>query len=279
MGQIDVLIAINREDVKRYYKYLSQQKDFRLHMATTAAEVLDTLGSDSQRIDVLVLDNHLEDAFDLVEEVRHTYPLLIIVLVDEHADFALPGRADDVSTDPFNNDDIVRRINRLMSDRQLETLRADSMPAVREFAKQLRQAVGSGDYGKQQAAVTACQALGYDYVAFYKVDATEKLSVRLRAQAGPASLQGAAPEEAGVDDIVGWVAKTGQSRTAGPQDTLSYRLVAEGKLGSVAAVPVRTAVTYGVLVACRENTDSINQSQVLMLELISAQLAAAVSKE
>ncbi len=279
MTQIDVLIAINREDAKRYYKYLSQHKDFRLHMVTTAAEVLETLGNNNQRIDVLVLDNQLEDAFEIVEDVRHTYPRLMIVLVDEQADFALPGRADDVSTDPFNNDDIVRRINRLMSDRQLETLRADAMPAVREFAKQLRQAKGSGDLGKQQAAVSACHALGYDYVAFYKVDSSERFSVRLRAQAGESSLQDAAPEEAAVDDIVGWVAKTGQSRTAGPQDTLNYRLVAQGKLGAVAAVPVSTTTTYGVLVACREDASSINQSHVVMLELISAQLAAAVSKE
>jgi len=279
MIDIDVLIALNREDVKRYYKHLSQHKDFRLHMATTAAEVLETLGNNLQRIDVLVLDNHLEDAFELVEEVRHTYPRLMIVLVDEQADFALPGRADDVSTAPFNNDDLVRRINRLMSDRQLETLRADAMPAVREFAKQLRHAIGTGDLGKQQAAVDACHELGYDYVAFYKVDASERFSVRLRAQAGPPSLQSAAPEEAGVDDIVGWVAKTGQSRTAGPQDTLNYRLVVQGKLGAVAAVPVSTAATYGVLVACRLEPDTIGQSHVLMLELISAQLAAAVSKE
>ncbi|MCA9906532.1 MAG: GAF domain-containing protein [Anaerolineae bacterium] len=279
MSQIDVLLAIHREDAKRYYQNLNQQKDLRPQIVTTAQEVMETLGNNSQRVDVLVLDNHLEDAFELVEDVRHTYPRLVIVLIDEDADFALPGRADDVSTEPFRNDDLVRRIMRLMSDRQLETLRADSMPAIREFAKQLRLVTGSGDLGKQQAAVNACSELGYDYVAFYKADVTQGLSVRLRAQAGPPHLQAAAPEEAGVDDIVGWVAKSAQSRTAGPQDSLNYRLVTQGRMGSVAAVPVSTTTTYGVLVACRLEPDSINQSHVLMLELISAQLAAAVSKE
>lgn len=279
MSQIDVLLAIHREDAKRYYQNLNQHKDLRPQIVTTAQEVMEILGNDSQRVDVLVLDNRLEDSFELVEDVRHTYPRLVIVLIDEDADFALPGRADDVSTAPFTNDDLVRRIMRLMSDRQLETLRADAMPAIREFAKQLRHVTGSGDLGKQQAAVNACSELGYDYVAFYKVDASQGLSVRLRAQAGAPPLQAAAPEEAGVDDIVGWVAKSAQSRTAGPQDSLNYRLVTQGRMGAVAAVPVSTATTYGVLVACRLEPDSINQSHVLMLELISAQLAAAVSKE
>ena len=36
---------------------------------------------------------------------------------------------------------------------------------------------------------------------------------------------------------------------------------------------------YGVLIACREVPNSITQENVLMLELVTAQLAAAISKE
>jgi hypothetical protein len=36
---------------------------------------------------------------------------------------------------------------------------------------------------------------------------------------------------------------------------------------------------YGVLVACREIPGSISQENILILELISAQLASALSKE
>jgi GAF domain-containing protein len=57
-------------------------------------------------------------------------------------------------------------------------------------------------------------------------------------------------------------------------------LVRKERLGSVACVPVFSSNSrYGVLVACREVTNSISQENVLMLELVSSQLAAAISKE
>jgi len=199
------------------------------------------------------------------------------VLVDEDADFAMPGQADEVSTDPFTNDDLVRRINRLMSDRSLETLRADTMPSLREFAKKLRKAVG--EISKEQAAVSTCRDLGYDYVAFYRLESLDPLQVTLKAQDGPAPIQAVAPKQATADDIIGWVAKTGQSRIASPSDEVNHPLVRRGRLGQVACTPVGTTSRYGVIVACRNEPNSITQQNLLMLELVGAQLAAMISKE
>jgi GAF domain-containing protein len=189
----------------------------------------------------------------------------------------MPGQADDISTDPFTNDDLVRRVNRLMSDRRLETLRADAMPPLREFAKQLRKS--SGETGKYQAAVNACRTLGFDYVAFYRVESLDPLQVTLKAQDGPAPIQAVAPKEATEADIIGWVAKTGQSRIAAPADEINYPLVRRGRLGAVACTPVGTSSRYGVIVACKTEPNSITQQQLLLLELVSAQLAAVISKE
>ena len=275
MMQIEVLLAIRRDDAARYYRQLAQHREFHLNVVTEAAETLESLGDRERRFDVVVIDNRLPDAFELIDEIRHTYPRLLIVLIDEDADFALPGQADEVSIEPFENDDLARRIVRMMSDRQLETLRADTMPAVREFAKQLRKVSNAGEYGKQQAAVSACTALGYDYVAFYRIDTDGH--IMLRAQDGDTPAQMAAPKEAAADDIVSWVAKTEQSRIAGPDDTLNHPLVVRGRLGALAAVPVKQK--YGVLVAGRKAPGSISQENVIMLELVSAQLAAAVSKD
>jgi CheY-like chemotaxis protein len=277
MSQIDLLVAVRREDASRFYKNLSAHKDFHVHLVMDADAALDALADRERHVDVLVLDNGLGQAFDLIDELRHTYPRLLIVLVDEEADFALPGQADEVSTDPFTNDDLIRRITRLMSDRQLETLRADTMPAVRSFAKHLRTA--SGEYGKQQAAVSACRSLGFDYVAFYQIETTSPLEVRLRAQDGDKMLQMAAPKEAAVDDIIGWVAKSWQTRTAGPNDSLNHPLVEHGRMGVVAAVPVGMAQHYGVLVACQADLAGLTSDNIVILELVSAQLAAALSKD
>jgi GAF domain-containing protein len=279
MTKIHLLIAVRRENAGRYYKQLNSNRDLHVELVTDVREALEVLDDNEKRVDVLVLDNNLENAFALMDDVRHTYPRLLIVSVDEEADFALPGQADEVSTDPFSNDDLVRRITRLMSDRQLETLRADAMPAVREFAKQLRKVTGAGELGKQQAAVSACHTLGFDYVAFYRTEQISPLQVVLRAQEGDITMQSAAPKEAGVDDIVGWVAKTGQSRIAAQEDVLNHPFVTRGRMGAVAAVPVTTNTRYGVLVVCRQEPNSITQDNVLMLELVAAQLAAAASKD
>jgi GAF domain-containing protein len=278
MSAIDVLVAVRREHASRYHKNLSSYPDFRIQIVSDTRDALDTLADRDKHVDVLILDNGLGYIYEFISELRHSYPRLFIILVDEEADFGMPGQADDISTEPFNNNDLIRRITKLMSDRQLETLRADSLPAVRQFAKELRKA--SGEIGKQQAAVGACKDLGYSYVAFYRLEGNDLQNIALKAQDGPQAIQAVAPKTAVPEDIMTWVAQNGQSRIAGPQDTPNHLLVAKGRLGAVACVPVTIGTTrYGVLVACRDQPGSINQENVLMLELVAAQLSAAVSKE
>jgi len=278
MSSVNLLVAVPREDASRYYKNLSAHEDFHVEVVSNINDALDMLADRDRHIDVFVVDNHLGYVHELILDLRQSYPRLLIVLVDEQADFAMPGQADEISTTPFEDSDLIRRITRLMSDRQLETLRADSMPAVRQFAKQLRKA--AGELGKYQSAVSACRDLGYDYVAFYRLESVDPLHVVLRAQDGSPAIQSVAPKEAGPDDLVTWVAQSNLSRIAGPQDTPNYALVAKGRLGAVACVPVIFgSARYGVLVACRDQPNSITQDNVLMLDLVSAQLAAAISKE
>lgn len=278
MAMTDVLIAVLREDASRYYKNLSLHKDLRLQIVSDKRDALNILADRDKHIDVLVIDNRLGNVFEFIAELRHTYPRLLIIMVDEEADFGLPGQADEISVMPFANNDLVRRITRLMSDRQLETLRADSLPAVREFAKRLRKAVGEA--GKQQAAVAACKDLDYDYVSFYRIESHDPLKISLKAQEGASSIQATAPKQAADDDLITWVAKTGQSRIAGLEDEPNYLLVKRGRMGAVACVPVMFSDNrYGVLVACRERPGTINQDHVMLLELVCSQLAAAISKE
>jgi GAF domain-containing protein len=278
MPSIELLVAVRREHSARYYKNLSIQKDFKLEIVSDTRDALEILADRDKRVDVFVVDNGLGDTDDLIADVRHSYPRLLIILVDEEADFGIPGEADEISTEPFENDDLIRRIGSLMSDRQLETLRADSLPGVRAFAKKLRTATGEG--GKYQAAVEACQEMGYDYVGYYRLETLDPPNLILKAQVGPNAILAIMPKQASPDDIIGWVSKSGQSRIAGPQDTPTHPLVARGRLGIVACVPVVFSGTrYGALIACREQPNSINQENVLMLELVSAQLAAAISRE
>jgi DNA-binding response OmpR family regulator len=277
MAHTDILITVRREHANRFFKSLSTYQDFRVKLVTTIPDTLELLADRDKHVDLLVLDNTLDNIYELVNDLRHTYPRLLIILVDEEADFAMPGQADDISTEPFTNDDLARRINRLMSDRRLETLRADTMPPVREFAKKLRKAVGES--GKQQAAVTACRDLGYDYVAFYRLESLDPLTVTLKAQDGPTPIQAVAPKQATADDIIGWVAQTGKSRIAGPADEVNHPLVKRGRLGAVACTPVGSTNRYGVLVACRDEPNTITQQHIMLLELVSAQLAAVISKE
>ncbi len=275
---VHILVAVPREDASRYHKKLSASKDFRLNIVSDRRDVLTALANRDVHVDVLVLDNRIGSIYDLIGDVRHSYPRLFIILVDEEADFGMPGQADDISTTPFENDDLAKRITQLMSDRQLETLRADSLPAVRDFAKRLRKA--NGEYGKQQAAVSACTDMDYQYVAFYRLESLTPLRLTLKAQDGPNALQSVAPKQAVENDLMSWVAQTAQSRIAGPDDEPTHPLVKRGRLGAVACVPVMfSGQKYGVLVACREEPGTITQENVIMLELVCAQLAAAVSKE
>lgn len=275
---IDILIAVPQADAKRYFKNLREQQDFNVRMATTLKDALNDLADKDSPTDVFVLSQAFPNTTPLIHELRQSYPRLLIVLVDEEADFAIPGQADDISTEPFKNDDLAKRIQRLMSDRQLETLRADSLPAVRTFAKKMRNA--SGEIGKLQAAAAACLEMNYDYVAMYKEESNDPVRVKLKAQDGPRAINSIAPDTGTDADIMGWVCKTGQSRIAGPEDDPNHPLVKRGRLGAVVCVPINiSGVRYGVIVACRDMPNSVTQENVLMLELVSAQLAAALSKE
>jgi GAF domain-containing protein len=278
MHTIDLLVAVRREHSARYYKHLSAHKDFKLELVSDNRDALEILSDRDRRVDVFIVDNGLSGADELIADLRQTHSRLLIVLVDEEADFGIPGQADDISTEPFEDEDLIRRIHRLMSDRQLETLRADSLPAVRIFAKKLRTASGEG--GKYQAAVEACQEMGYDYVGYYRLENLDPFNVTLKAQTGPNAITAIMPKQAAAEDIIGWVSKTGQSRIAGAQDTPTHPLVSRGRLGAAACVPVDFSGTrYGVIIACREEPNSITKEQVMMLELISVQLASSISKE
>jgi putative methionine-R-sulfoxide reductase with GAF domain len=278
MSIVNILAAVRSEHSGRYQKHLASYKDFKVHVVSTSQEVITGLDNREQRIDVLVLDNGLGFVFELVEEIRNRHPRLFIILVDEEADFGFPGQADEISTEPFRDNDLSKRITRLMSDRHLETLRADSLPAIRQFAKELRNAYGEN--GKQEAAVRACRNLGYDYVSLYRVDPLRENTLVLRAHEGPTAVKSIAPKASTADDLMNWVFHQGKSRLANGGDTPNHPLVTKERMGTVICVPVTfSAQQFGVLAAFREEKSSIHRDDVMLLELLAVQLAAAISKE
>lgn len=274
MNSIDVLIVVRREHAPRFFQNLSAVKEFRVRLVTDPVEA--RVMVNERHVDVVVLDNSLEGAFELIQDLRKTKPSLLIVAVDEEADFAIPGFADDVTTHPFREDDLSRRIQRLMSDRRLETVRSDSMPPVREVAQKLRRAVG--EIGKLDAIAATCRELGYDYAAIYRVDGNEPLKVVLRTQDGLKPLHPAAPREASAGDMMSHVASTGQSRVAAATDTINHPFVVRGRLGAAVCVSIGSTNRYGVLLAGRERPNSITPQDVLMLELLGAQLSAVIGR-
>lgn len=278
MAIVNMLVGVPKEQATRFYQNLSAHQDFQVRVATEMNDVFDMLADSDYSTDVLILDNTMGDVHQLIRGLRQKYPRILIVLVDEDADFGMPGQADEISTEPFENDDLAKRIKRLMSDRQMETLRSDSLPAIRNIAKQLRGATGR--LGKQEAAVTACKDMGYDYVAYYNLDARDTSKLALKAHDGPKAIMAIVPKIASEDGLIYWVFKNGQSRLAGPQDTPNYPLVARGRLGVVGCVPATfSGTTYGVIIACNDRPGSMDQENILMLELVAAQLAQALSKE
>jgi DNA-binding response OmpR family regulator len=278
-SKLNILAAVQENSVDRYQKGLQKETQFAVSIATSFEDARKAIADPTQQIDVFVIDNSLGDTFELVKEIRHTYPRLIIILVDEEADFALPGRADDISTTPFENNDLVTRIKRLNEDRRLQTLRADVLPPVRSFAKSI---LGAGTKGqsRQQAAVEAVKELGYDYVAYYSVSRAEPPELLLVAQVGPDDIMKIALHHPEYENtLLGWVAQNGQSRTVSPTDEPNHPFVKRGEFQNAACVPVGTTLRFGVLLACRKAADSITGENVMMLELVSAQLASALAKE
>lgn len=278
MAKIDVLVAVRDDHATRFYKNLSTNDGLMIQIVTATNDALNVLADRDQHTDVLVVDNGLGEVYDMIGDLRQKYPRLLIILVDEDADFGMPGQADEFTNDPFRHDDLASKIKKLMSDRQLETIRSDSLPAVRNIAKRLRTATGR--LGKQEAAVATCKDMGYDYVGYYHIMSTEPLKMDLKAQQGPNAILPVAPKQATGDDLMGWVVQNGQSRIAGPEDKPNHNLVARGRLGAVACIPVQfSGASYGALVVCNDRPNSMTQENVMMLELVAAQLAAALSKE
>ncbi len=101
MAYTDILITVCPDKARRYFSQLSTHEEFRLNVTTTPADAQALLANPDQHVDLLVLDNAFDGVLNLVSQLRLSYPRLLIVLVDEEADFALPGQADDISTDPF----------------------------------------------------------------------------------------------------------------------------------------------------------------------------------
>ena len=277
-ASIHVLAAVPIPSMMEFRENLSKDSQFQVTVVTTEAEARQQLADSQHHIDVFIVDNALGGVFELVKELRHTYPRLLIVLVDREADFGMPGYADEVSVTPFEGDDLLKRIRRLTEERRLETLRADALPPVRQFAKSLRRAAPG--QSKAQAAVEAIAELGYDYVAFYKVVLVSPPELHLHAQVGPAAILSIAPQEQDyAGSLVGWVAQNGQSRIVGPDDAPNHPFVRQQRFQSGVCVPVGMTMRFGVIFACRQQPNAITQPNVLMLELVSAQLASALAKE
>ncbi|GAB4332960.1 MAG: hypothetical protein Kow00117_17130 [Phototrophicales bacterium] len=275
---IDVLVAVRREHAKRFHENLAKYKNFNTQIVTDKEAASEIIADRTRHVDVFVIDNNLDGVYQYVRSLRQTYPRLLIVLVDEEADFGMPGMADEMTTEPFKNDDLMKRIERMMSDRQMETLRSDSLPAVRSINRHMKKAIGA--LGKQEAAVQSCLEMGFDYVAYYHTESRDPIKLELRAQAGPKVIQSIAPKNSDDNDLMGWVAQNGQSRLAGPEDTPNHPLVARGRLGAVACVPVKFSDKhFGVICACNDRPGSISQENIMMLELVATQLATALIKE
>ena len=275
--KIHVLAAVAPAALSRYRQALSQDDQIKLSLVTEQQDVRDFLKQSQQRADVLVLDSALCDAYHLINELRHSYPRLMILLVDDQADFSTPGRADDVTTHPFENGDLLRRIKRLAQERQLETVRSDMFPQIRTVAKELRRA---GSSHSMQTRVTETIAeMGYDYVAFYRLLPLEPPSLSLAAQSGPPQLTDRAPTSIPLNGtLLGWVAESGQSRVVAPGDTPSHVFIERGFLAAGACVAVGISLRFGVLFACRADPNSITEQHVKLLELIGAQLAHALAR-
>ena len=277
-SQIHVLAAVKLASMVDYRENLAQDPQLRVTIVTNERDARQALANSQQRTDVFVIDNGLGNVYELIRELRQTYPRLLILMVDEEADFGMPGHADEVSVDPFSDGDLLKRIKRLTEERSLETLRADALPPVRTFAKSLRRA-GPGQ-PKYQASVEAIKELGYDYVAFYISVPTTPPEMKLNAQVGPSAITAIAPtSQHHEESLVGWVAQNGQSRIVSPEDEPNHPFIRQQRFGAGVCVPVGIKLRFGVILACREQPGAITQQNVLMLELVCAQLASALAKE
>lgn len=277
MPKIKVLAAIRFEAIASYREALIKEPEFDITWVPNIEQLNQALTDKEKAQDVLVIDNTLGDVYSLIDQLRRKYPSLLIIQVDEDADFALPGKADEISTQPLKDSELVKLIKRVYEDRRLATLRADAMPPVRQFAKKIMKAQRGP--AKIQAAVEAIKELGFDYVAYYAAQQTEPPTISLAAQAGDEKLKRVAPQKQDYESsLVGTVTRSGETRIVSEEDEINHPFISRGPFKSGVAVAVGTTIRFGVVLACNEGED-INSQNVMMLELVSAQLASALARE
>lgn len=274
---IRILVAVRPESVTRFRAGLADDPQLAVTAVDSEIEMDAALGDPARAPDVLAVDRGLCDTFALVGRLRRAHPRLMIIVIDEDADFATPGSADEVTTAPFSNGDLARKIKRLAEERSVATLRADALPGVRSFVKALRKA-GRG-VAKQQAAVSAIKELGYDHVACYAIMPGETPSLSLVAQLGPDGTSDWLPTHADMTGGPGWVAEQGQLRILKPGEPPGHPLLDDGRYGAAICSPIGTTLRFGVIIAFRAQPGSITQHDAVMVELISAQLASALVKD
>lgn len=283
MANAEILATLREDKIEQYRDELSSANDLRVQIAATTAALLDMLAGDTQHIDLVLIDNELDSANIFVPDLRQRYPKLPIIIVDEEADFGTPGHASDLSCDPFLDDELIHKVNRLLG-------RSISTGAPETESQPAQSAVSAPENAPENAAQTpanridttlkAIQEMGFDYVAYYTIDGTDPPALTLAGQHGPNAINAVAPKSAGSDDLMGHVAKTQKSQIAGPQDTPIHPLVARGRLGAVVCVPVSHEDTrYGVLAVCNDRPGSIQTDIMPALEMVASQLAAALKRD
>lgn len=280
-GTIHVLVMTHEQCAARYHEHFAWEGQMVLSVVTSDAAARERLDDPNVRTDILVADcalNNAADVYRLVNTLREQHPHLLILLVDEEADFAMPGHADEVTVAPFEDGDLIKRIKRLAEERRLETLRTDVMPQVRAFARALRRT--KTVRARQEAAVEAVLSMDYDYGAVYQADEFDPGRLTLAVQDGPQHALDAAPRElTDPDALPVWVSRNGQSRVFQAGDGSGHPFADEGWFARGACVPIGSTFRFGVLVAARVQPQAIGQHQLFMLELIGAQLANALTRQ
>lgn len=274
LTQTSLLVAVRREHASRYYTGLTSAGDYAIDIVSDGVSVLERLADQKRAFDVLVLDHGLQGAHELLLTLRRDHNSLLVILVDEEADFVVPGYADDISTEPFTENDLIRRIDRLMADRRLETISVSVPPIVRSFAKQLRKA--TGETGKHRAALSVCRELGFDYCAFYRPGENDRFGV-LIAQDGPELLLANAPQHSTTGDIVTAVLHNAETQSITAETPDLHPLLKDGSLTELVCAPVGSGARYGVIVAGIAQPGALGSEQIMMLDLICAQLAAVLT--
>lgn len=276
-GRIKLLVAVRPPSVGRFREQLEPEVRLAVTVVDSEAAAQAALSDELRAPDVLAVDRGLCDTNALLARLRRGPSRLMVIVLDEEADFATPGPADDVSTDPLHDDELVKKIMRLVEERSVATLRADALPGVRNFVKALRKATRPTT--KQQAAVSAVKELGYDHVAYYAILPGEETSLSLTAQAGPDEMDGVLPQHEGEDGLPGWVARTGQSRIAYRGESPGHPLLDSGQYGAAICAPVGSAIRFGVMLAFRAAREDVAGDAIVMMELINAQLASALVRD